>query len=152
VQPRMTQPAMVVPDAMAALMALGKSLGAAGTLPPATRALVHLRASQINGCSWCVDMHARELTKLGERTERLVAVGAWRDSPVFSNAERAALALTDAVTCLDGGMGVSDEVWAEAAAHYEEPALAALLLDIAAVNLWNRLNVPTRQVPNNATH
>jgi AhpD family alkylhydroperoxidase len=149
----MTQPAMVVPDAMGALMALGKSLEAADALPPATRALVHLRASQINGCSWCVDMHARELIKLGERTERLMAVGAWRDSPVFTDGERAALAMTEAVTCLDnGGIGVSDEVWAEAARQYDEPALAALILDIASVNLWNRLNVTTRQTPSSAAH
>lgn len=152
-QPRMQQPAMVVPDAMAALLAVGRSLDAAGALPPVTRGLVHLRASQINGCSWCVDMHARELVGLGERTERLMAVGAWRDSAVFTGPERAALALTEAVTCLDnGGTGVSDEVWAEAAAHYEQPALAVLVLDIATVNLWNRLNVATRQVPNHATH
>jgi AhpD family alkylhydroperoxidase len=153
VQPRMTQPAMVVPDAMQALLALGRTIEAANALPAATRSLVHLRASQINGCSFCVDMHARELLKLGERTERLMAVGAWRDSPVFTDAERAALALTDAVTRLDnGGAGVADEVWDEAARQYEQPALAALLLDIATVNLWNRLNVPTRQVPNGAAH
>ena len=98
-------------------------------------------------------MHARELIKLGERTERLVEVGAWRDSPVFTDGERAALAMTEAVTRLDnGGTGVPDEVWAEAARQYDEPALAALVLDIASVNLWNRLNVATRQTPSSAAH
>ena len=92
-----------------------------------TRDLVHLRASQINGCSVCVDMHARELKKAGETDERLFAVAAWRDTPYFTDAERAALALTEAVTRLsDRPDPVPDEIWDEAARHYDETALAAL--------------------------
>ena len=112
-----------------------------------TLELVHLRASQINGCSVCVDMHARELKKAGETDERLFAVAAWREAPYFTDAERAALAL-------DRGRHpaqrpadpVPDEIWDEAARHYDEPALAALVLKIALINFWNRLNVATRQV------
>ncbi len=108
---------------------------------------MHLRASQINGCSVCVDMHARELKKAGETDERLFAVAAWRDAPYFTDAERAALALTEAVTRLsDRADPVPDEIWDEAARHYDEPALAALVLAIATINVWNRLNVTTRQV------
>ena len=96
-QPRMKNPAMIVPDAMQALLALGAS-AAKGGVPPWTLGLVHLRASQINGCSLCVDMHPRILKKAGETDERLFALAAWRDAPYFTDAERAALALTEAVT------------------------------------------------------
>ncbi len=145
-QARMTHPAMIVPDAMKALHALGKATEQGG-LPARTRDLVHLRASQINGCSVCIDMHARDLKKAGETDERLFTVAAWRDAPYFTDAERAALALTEAVTRLsDRPDPVPDEVWSEAARHYDEPALASLLLSIALINVWNRLNVSTRQV------
>ena len=107
----------------------------------------HLRASQINGCSVCVDMHPRMLKKAGETDERLFAVAAWRDAPYFSDAERAALALTEAVTRLsDRADPVPDEIWDEAARHYDEKALAALVIEIALINVWNRFNVTTRQV------
>ena len=113
-----------------------------------TRELVHLRASQINGCSVCVDMHARELKKAGETDERLFAVAAWRDAPYFTDAERAALALTEAVTRLgDRADPVPDDVWDEAARHYDEQALAALILSIAQINVWNRLNAPPGRSP-----
>lgn len=145
-QPRMSNPAMTVPGAMDALQALS----AAGTqdgLPKGTIDLVHLRASQINGCSVCVDMHSRGAKKAGETDERLFAVGAWRESPYFSDAERAALALTEAVTRLsDRADPVPDEVFDQAAEYYDEPALAALLMQIASINAWNRLNVATRQI------
>ena len=145
-QARMSNPAMIVPDAMQALIDVSKATKQGGVAPQ-TLELVHLRASQINGCSVCVDMHARHLTRAGEPNERLFAVAAWRDAPYFSDAERAALALTEAVTRLsDRTDPVPDAVWDEAARHYDEPALAALLLSIAAVNVWNRLNVATRQV------
>jgi AhpD family alkylhydroperoxidase len=144
-QARMSNPAMTVPGALDALQALS----AAGTqdgLPKSTIDLVHLRASQINGCSVCVDMHSRGAKKAGETDERLFAIGAWRDSPYFSDAERAALALTEAVTRLsDRADPVSDEVFDEAAKHYDELALSALLIQIASINAWNRLNVATRQ-------
>jgi AhpD family alkylhydroperoxidase len=145
-QARMKNPAMIVPEALQALMSLGKSLGKGG-VPQKTLELVHLRASQINGCGLCVDMHARDLKKGGETDERLFAVAAWRDAPYFSDAERAALALTEAVTRLsDRSDAVPDELWKEATRYYEEPALATLILSIATINLWNRLNVTTRQV------
>jgi AhpD family alkylhydroperoxidase len=145
-QARMTNPAMIVPDAMQALYALSASVKKGG-VPASTISLVHLRASQINGCSVCIDMHARELKSAGETDERLFAVAAWRDAPYFTDAERAALALTEAATRLsDRADPVPDEIWDEAARHYDEAALATLVLNIAMINLWNRLNVTTRQV------
>jgi AhpD family alkylhydroperoxidase len=142
----MSNPAIVLPDAMQALHALGNATEKDG-VPARTRELCHLRASQINGCSVCVDMHPRLARKLGETDQRLFAVGAWRDAPFFSEAERAALALTEAVTRLsDRADPVPDEIWQEAARHYDERALAALILSIALINVWNRLNVSVRMV------
>jgi AhpD family alkylhydroperoxidase len=143
---RMKNPAMIVPGAMQALQALSASVEKSG-LPVKTIDLVHLRASQINGCGVCLDMHHRFAKKRGESDERLFSVGAWRDTPYFSDAERAALALTEAVTRLsDRSDPVPDEIWNEAARHYSEPELAALVLAIATINVWNRVNVSTRQV------
>jgi AhpD family alkylhydroperoxidase len=131
---------------MKALYALKASAEKSG-VPSRTLLLVDLRASQINGCSVCVDMHARELRKAGETDERLFTVAAWRVAPYFTDAERAALALTEAVTRIsDREDAVNDETWKEAAGHYDESALAALLIAIANINVWNRLNVATRQV------
>jgi AhpD family alkylhydroperoxidase len=144
-QARMSNPAMIVPAAMQALQALGASAKQGG-VSSTTLDLVHLRASQINGCSVCVDMHSRDLRKAGEADERLFTVAAWRDAPYFSDAERAALALTEAVTRLSDQVDpVPDDIWDEAARHYDEPALAALVIAIATINTWNRLNVATRQ-------
>src|SRR5262245_4789823 len=143
VQARMKNPAMIVPDALLALGASAKK----GGVPPRTLGLVHLRASQINGCSLCVDMHARDLKKADETNERLFAVAAWRDAPYFSDAERAALALTEAATRLsDRADPAPDDIWDEAARHYDEQALAVLVIHIALINFWNRVNVTTRQV------
>jgi AhpD family alkylhydroperoxidase len=137
---------MIIPDAMQALLALGASVKKNG-VPSQTLDLVNLRASQINGCSVCVDMHSRDLKKACETGERLFAVAAWRDNPCFTEEERAALALCEAVTRLsDRPDPVPDEIWEEAARHYEEKALAALTLAIANINVWNRLNVAVRQV------
>lgn len=145
-QARMKNPAMIVPGAMQALLALDKS-SERDDVPYVTRKLVHLRASQINGCGVCVDMHARELKKAGEKDERIFAVAAWRETPYFTDAERAALALAEAATRLsDRPDPVPDEIWDEAARHYQEPALAALIIQIALINVFNRLNVTTRQV------
>jgi AhpD family alkylhydroperoxidase len=142
----MSNPATIVPDAMQALHALGASAEKGG-VSSRTIGLVQLRASQINGCSVCVDMHPRLMKQAGETDERLSAVAAWRDAPYFTDAERAALALTEAVTRLsDRADPVPDAIWDEAARHYDEPALAALILAIATINVWNRLNVATRQV------
>jgi len=145
-QSRMKHPVMIIPGAMEALQALSKSLEKNGISKKVSE-MVHLRASQINGCSVCVDMHWRGLRQNGETDERAFAVAAWRDAPYFTDAERAALALTEAVTRLsDRADPVPDEVWNEAARYYDEKALAALLLGIATINVWNRLNVATRQV------
>ena len=143
---RMDHPVMIIPGAFEALLALGKA-GASGGLPQQTINLVLLRASQINGCSVCAHMHARDAKKAGETDERLATVAAWRDAPFFSDAERAALALTEAVTRLsDRTDPVPDANFDEAAQHYDQPALAALIITIAGINAWNRLNVTTRQV------
>ena len=145
-QPRMKNPAMIIPDAGQAIGALAAALRGAG-LHEATGNLVHLRVSQINGCSACVDGGARTAQEAGESTERLFAVAAWRDAPCFTDAERAALALAEAVTRLnDRSDPVPDEIWAEAAGHYTEQELAALVLWIATANLFNRLNATTKQV------
>ncbi|MCU1244487.1 MAG: alkylhydroperoxidase AhpD family core protein [Acidobacteria bacterium] len=145
-QARMKNIALLAPEAMQALMALKASAEKAG-LAPGLLQLLELRASQINGCSVCVDMHSRQLKKGGEADERILTVAAWRDAPYFTPAERAALALTEAVTRLsDREDPVPDGVWSEAASHYDEAALASLIIVIATINVWNRLNVATRQV------
>ena len=145
-QARMKNPAMILADAWQGMQAL-QAATEQGGVPAATLGLVHLRASQINGCSACVDGGARHAKKAGETDERLFAVAAWREAPYFSDAERAALALAEAVTRLsDRADPVPDAIWEEAARHYDERALAALLLAIATTNFYNRLNVTTRQV------
>jgi AhpD family alkylhydroperoxidase len=142
----MNNPVMVIPDAMKALHELSSAVAKSG-VPKSTLGLVELRASQINGCGVCVDMHARQMRQAGETDERLFAVAAWRDAPYFSDAERAALALTEAVTRLSDRVdAVPDEIWNEVARLYNERALAGLLLGIATINVWNRLNVSTRQI------
>jgi AhpD family alkylhydroperoxidase len=151
-QARMTQPALMIPEALQALLALGEA-SLKGSVPPKTHHLMHLRASQINGCGFCADMHARELKEAGETDERLFTVATWHDSLYFSAAERAALALTEAATRLsDRPDPVPDAIWDEAARHYDERGLASLLLSIAAINAWNRLNVATRQVAGSLRH
>jgi AhpD family alkylhydroperoxidase len=143
---RMKNPVYIIPDAMKALHAL-KGATEQGGVPHATLALVELRASQINGCSVCVDMHARLMRKDGETEDRIIAVAAWRHAPYFTAAERAALALTEAVTRLsDREDPVPDAIWAEAARQYDEKGLAALILAIAGINVWNRLNASVGQV------
>src|SRR3989441_6299518 len=145
-QARMSNPATILPGATNGIQALLKATRKGG-VPEAVLELVHLRASQINGCSFCVDSGARDAKKAGETDERLFAVAAWREAPYFTDAERAALALTEAVTRLsDRADPVPDEIWDEAARHYDEPALAALIIAIATINVWNRLNVTTKQV------
>jgi AhpD family alkylhydroperoxidase len=144
-QARIKNPALSVPGAFDALQALAKAVRKGG-ISEVTAELVNLRASQINGCSVCLHMHARALKKAGESDERIWAVAAWRDAPFFTDAERAALALTESVTRLsDRADPVPDDVFDEAAKHFEEPALAALIVHIAMINTWNRLNVMTRQ-------
>ena len=145
-QARIDNPAVTVPGALKALQGVAAAIKRTD-LPETTVYLVELRASQINGCGVCVDIHTRELELAGEPAERINTVAAWRDVPYFTEAERAALALTEAATRLaDRPDPVPDEVGDEAARHYDEAQLAALVLTIAGINTWNRLNVATRQI------
>jgi AhpD family alkylhydroperoxidase len=142
---RIQNPAGLLPDAVKAINLLYKAAHSAG-VPGSTLELVHLRASQINGCSACVDSGARTARKNGETEERLFAVAAWRETPYFTGAERAALALAEAATRLaDRSDPVPDEIWSEAARHFGEKELAALVLWIATTNFFNRINAATRQ-------
>jgi AhpD family alkylhydroperoxidase len=143
---RIDNPALTVPGALEALQALGNAVRQSG-IPDTTLYLVELRASQINGCSICVDMHSHELKLAGEPDHRIHAVAAWRETPYFTEAERAALALTEAATRLaDRPDPVPDDVWTEAARHYDDARLAALVIAIATINAFNRINATTRQI------
>lgn len=145
-QARIAHPALTIPGAMEALQALHAATRNCG-VSDETLELVNLRASQINGCSVCVDMHAKGLQQQGTSLERIFGVGAWRESAHFSEAERAALDLAESVTRLsDRPDPVPDAVWDEAARHYDERGLGALLLATAGINAWNRLNAATRRV------
>ncbi|MFF7230096.1 MULTISPECIES: carboxymuconolactone decarboxylase family protein [unclassified Streptomyces] len=142
---RMKNPAVVLPEAMQPLLDVVKATRQGG-VPEATLELVHLRASQINGCSFCVDGGVKSARKNGVSDERLFAVAAWREAPYFSDAERAALALTEAATRLaDSADPVPDAVWDDAADHFDERQLAAIILTIGVTNLFNRLNATTKQ-------
>lgn len=144
-QPRMPNPVLILTDSYNHLLGLGK-VTAQGGVPAKTLKLVEVRASQINGCSLCVDMHSHELRKMGETDERLWAIATWREAPYFTDAERAALALAESVTRLsDRADAVPDSLWEEVQRHYDEKGIAALLLDIGKINVWNRLNAATRQ-------
>jgi len=143
---RIKNPALTVPGALDALQELGAAAAASG-IPETTLYLVHLRASQINGCSVCVDIHSREMEFADEPRERVNMLAAWREAPYYTEGERAALALTEAATRIaDRPDPVPDEVWDEAARHYTEEQLAALVVAIAGINAFNRLNAATRQV------
>jgi AhpD family alkylhydroperoxidase len=145
VEPRIPSIARTVPEVLDALLALGKAAYKGG-VPRRTHMLVHLRASQINGCSYCVELHSRELRDAGEPEDKVATVAAWRESPYFTESERAALALTEAATRLsDRSDPVPDEIWDEAARCYDDAQLAALVVSIATINAWNRLNVTTRR-------
>ncbi|GIH59256.1 carboxymuconolactone decarboxylase family protein [Microbispora siamensis] len=143
---RMKNPAAIIPAAMKPIMELMKAAQSQG-LPPELLELVHLRVSQINGCSPCVDSGLKSLRKLGESDERIGLVSAWREAPYYTDAERAALELAEASTRLaDRADAVSDEVWDNAADHFDEKQLASILLMTAVTNLFNRLNAPVRQI------
>ena len=143
---RMKNPAVIIPEAMQAIQALAQATHQGG-VTESTLALVHLRASQINGCSPCVQSGTAHARQAGESEDRLATAVAWREAPYFTDAERAALALTEAVTRIaDVANPVPDEVWNEAAQHFDEEGLAVLVLAIATTNVFNRLNVATRQV------
>jgi len=145
-QSRIKNPAGLFPDAMQALMALNSAVEKSG-LSPTISGLVHMRVSQVNGCSVCVDLGWRQLKRAGEKDERINGISAWRDTPYFTDAERAALALAEAVTRVaDRPDPVPDDVWNDAVRQFSEPELAALTLSISLTNVWNRLNITTRQV------
>jgi AhpD family alkylhydroperoxidase len=130
---------------MDALQALSKVSEESG-LAPNLLQLVQLRASQINCCSVCVDGHAKILKKLNEPDHRIIAISAWQDTPYYSDAERAALALTESITRLaDRPDPVPNEIYEAAKSHFQDPQLAALILAIATINIWNRLNAATHQ-------
>jgi AhpD family alkylhydroperoxidase len=143
---RMKNPGLLIPEAGQHIYALWMCVEKSG-FPAQTLSLVHMRISQINGCSACIDGGWRHSKKAGESDERLFSVAAWREAPYFSAAERAALALAESVTRLsDREDAVPDAIWDEAARHYDERMLAALVVAIATVNVFNRINVTTRQV------
>ncbi|MEV4455490.1 carboxymuconolactone decarboxylase family protein [Microbispora sp. NPDC004025] len=142
---RMPNPAALIPEAMEALMAVNRAVAGAG-VDGRLLALSHLRASQINGCGPCVAGGVHQAQRHGVTADQVHAVAAWRETPWFSDEERAVLALTEAVTRLaDRPDPVPDQVWDVAAKHFDQKELAALLLNIALANAFNRLNVPTRQ-------
>jgi AhpD family alkylhydroperoxidase len=145
-QARIDNPVMTLPGVLPAMGKLAAAVTDSGVLPT-TIYLLELRASQINGCAVCADIHSRELRAAGEPDERIATLATWREAPYFTDAERAALALTEAATRLaDRSDAVSDDVWEEAARHYDEKQLAALVVSIATINAWNRINATTRQV------
>jgi AhpD family alkylhydroperoxidase len=148
-QPRIENPALTVHGVLPALQRMTDAVKKAG-VPETTLYLLELRASQINGCAVCADMHSRELRAAGEPDERIFTLATWRETPYFSDAERAALALTEAATRLaDRPDPVPDSVWDEAARHYDESQMAALVVAIAGINAWNRINATTRQITGN---
>lgn len=137
----------LVPEAYKAMAGLERAIRHSG-LPKPLIELVKLRASQINGCAYCVDLHSTDARKGGESDERLFQVAVWEESPAFNDQERAALALTESATRLsEGGDRVPDAVWEQAARHFSQDDLAALVVAIATINAWNRIGVATRMIP-----
>ena len=148
---RMKNPADVLPEAVRPLQTLYGIVQGSG-VPAKTLGLVHLRASQINGCAFCVDSGISHAKQAGESDARLHAVAAWRESPHFDESECAALALAEAATRMaDSPDSVSDEIWDEAAKHYDEKKLGGLVIWVALTNLFNRVNVTTRQAAGSKT-
>ncbi|WP_246378575.1 carboxymuconolactone decarboxylase family protein [Nonomuraea soli] len=142
----MKNPATIIPAAQKPIMELMKAAHSGG-LSQELAELIHLRVSQINGCSFCVDAGHKNLRKLGESDERIGLVVAWRETPYYTDAERAALELAECATRLaDRADAVPDDVWDAAADHFDEQQLASILLIVATTNLFNRLNAPIRQI------
>jgi AhpD family alkylhydroperoxidase len=148
----MTMEARLTVESSPLIMKFVKHINSAGAvvhqspLPAATQELVKIRASQINGCGFCTDMHTKDAAHNGESQQRLNLVAAWREATVFTEAERAALELTEEGTRIaDAAGGVSDEVWQNAAKHYDDDQLAALVSLVALINTYNRMNVIVRQ-------
>lgn len=146
-EPRMKQPIAALPGAMQSILGLIDSIHKSG-LDEKIALLVDLRASQINGCAFCVDMHAKQMKEAGESDERIWSVAAWRETDYYTEPERIALEMTEVVTRMaDTPDPVSDELWERASAQFDERQLAGLLLAIATINVWNRVNVATHQPP-----
>lgn len=144
-QARMKSPALLLPDAFTSIQALMKSVHSVD-IPAETLELVHLRSSQINGCSFCAHYSSQQAKKLGMSDDKLWAVAAWREAPFFTDAERAALELAEATTRIaDRGDAVDDDLWKRVTEHYDEEQIAALTLMIGLSNLFNRMNAVTRQ-------
>jgi AhpD family alkylhydroperoxidase len=138
----MKNPVILLPETLASFKALGAFASGEHGVPKETLELIHVRASQINGCSVCLEMHSRRA-----KDPRIAVVAAWRENPTFNTAERAALALTESVTRIaDREDAVPDTVWNEATKHYDEKQLSVIVLNIGLANLYNRINVATRQV------
>jgi AhpD family alkylhydroperoxidase len=145
-EPRLSLPGSTVTTKFVRYLVSAGKVVNDSALPAATQELVRLRASQINGCAFCTDMHTKDAVHAGETQLRLNLVAVWREATVFTEAERAALDLTEQGTRIaDAATGVTDEAWANAAKHYDDDQLAALVSLIAEINAWNRLNVITRQ-------
>ncbi len=145
--PRMPNPSLVVPDVLPPMRALVKAVNSVG-VPLQTLVLIHLRVSQINGRTVQLPKKQREFEEAGEEDHRLPVVETWREQTCFTDAERSVLALAEAATRInDREDPVSDEVWEEAARHWSEVQLAAVVMHIGLVNLWNRVNVATKQEP-----
>lgn len=145
IKARMPHPAFLLEGGFDALTALS-AVAASTELPEALLHLVHLRASQINGCSWCTIEHAKEMRADGASDEKVFGVAAWREAPLFTASERAALAFTEALTRIaDSADPVPDELWHEVSEHFDRRQLSALILAISAINVWNRINVAIRQ-------
>lgn len=134
------------PDVLAAFLRANKMIGA-GPLDPICAVLAELRASQLNGCLYCVDMHSHDARALGVGDDRIFQLTAWRESLLYSPAERAALAYTEAATRLAGGIGVPDEVWDELTAVFTEAEIGYLVGVVALINAFNRICVPLRKLP-----
>jgi AhpD family alkylhydroperoxidase len=145
IEPRIKDLPALVPASFKAIQALHASIDR-DAVPSSTLELVHLRVSQINGCSFCVDYGSKSARKEGETDERLFTVAAWREAPYFTDAERAALALAEALTRIaDRPDPVPDELWDDAAQYYDEKGLIAIVLMVATTNVFNRVNISTRQ-------
>ena len=145
IKARMPHPAFLLEGGFDALTALS-AVAASTELPDALLHLVHLRASQINGCSWCTIEHAKEMRADGASDEKVFGVAAWREAPLFTASERAALAFTEALTRIaDSADPVPDELWHEVSEHFDRRQLSALILAIGTINVWNRINVAIRQ-------
>jgi AhpD family alkylhydroperoxidase len=140
--------AAIAPQLYSALLGVEKYLR--GAVDHTLYELVKLRASMVNGCAFCVDMHATAALAAGETKQRLFGLAAWHESPWYTDAERAALALTDAITRLDRD-GVPDDVWDAAARHFDDKQLVDIVAAASMINLWNRVSIATRKLPAGAT-